>query len=322
MEGLISAWTLNGKGGGTEIPDFSVDRLSGAGDVVWVHLDRNYEESCRSVFRAIALDPIIEQALMAEETAPRHVVAPDGLVVILRGVNTNPESDPEDMVSIRVWIDERHIISMRHRRIASIADIRDRLAQGIGPKSPGDFVATLADRLVERMGPVIHGLRERVDTLEDNVEGTDRLEARAKLRDIRRESTMLRRYLAPQSEVLEQLPKEEVKLLPKAARQRLMETAQHTQRYVAELDSVRERAAIVQDEIITLGAEAVNSTMFVLTLMATVLLPLGVLTGMLGMNVGGMPLADNPNGFWIVTGGLFAVSALGLLLAFWIKSRR
>jgi len=275
--------------------------------------------ACQQAVESIGIDLVYADALLAAETHPRAVSAGDCLLVILRGVNTAPDSDPEDMVSLRIWLEETRVISVRIRKLGSVRDIRDRIENGNGPKSSGEFLVMVADRLVERMGPVINGLSEQLDHLEDNVETLSPRQARDELRSIRHQAIMLRRHLAPQRDVLGRLQMENQSWLKPEYKLELRKVASATARYVEELDAVRERAGVVHDELMALAGEATNRTMYTLTLIATIILPLSFITGLLGMNVSGIPLAEGKLGFWWVTGGLFVAGALMIILFRWLK---
>ena len=97
---------------------------------------------------------------------------------------------------------------------------------------------------------------------------------------------------------------------------RLRESADRVTRYVEDLDSARERAAVIRDELEGRLAEQMNKTMYVLSIVAAIFLPLGLLTGLLGINVGGIPGAENPLAFWEVCLLLVFVGVLQALL-FW-----
>ncbi len=318
-EGVVAAYVLDGNGGGRELHGCMAEDLQPKEGFVWLHLDRNVPTACRQAVEAISLDRVLADALLAEETNPRVVPSANGLLVILRGVNTNPGSQPEDMVSLRMWIERNRVISVRRMPLGSVRDIRDRLEVGQGPKSTGEFLVMIADRLVERMGPVINNLSERLDSLEINIDTLAPRAARGELRDIRHQAIMLRRYLAPQRDVLGRLQMENQSWLMPEQKVELREVASATMRYVEELDAVRERAGVVHDEMVTLASEAMNRTMYTLTLVATIILPLSFVTGLLGMNVGGLPLAESKLGFWLVSGALFGVGALIVVLFRWMK---
>jgi zinc transporter len=80
----------------------------------------------------------------------------------------------------------------------------------------------------------------------------------------------------------------------------LREVADRITRYIEELEEVRERAAVLQDELLNQLTEAANRTIYLLTIVAAVMLPLSFITGLLGINVGGMPGEGSPSAFWIV----------------------
>jgi zinc transporter len=307
--GLICAYVLDGQGGGRQAGWSEIAAWNPAQGALWVHLDRSADESQRWLREASGLDPLITDALLAEETRPRSLAIGDGLLVILRGVNLNPGADPEDMISIRMWIDPRRIITTRARRLMAINDLRERLAAGVGPKTTGDFLVQAADRMVGRMGPVIDELNDVVDALEDELVTTESREIRQKLASIRRQAIALRRYLAPQREAMARLQGEGVGWLEAQHRGLLRETTDRVLRCVEDLDAIRERAAVVQDELMNRLSDQMNRTIYVLTVVATIMLPLGFLTGLLGINVGGIPGAENPWGFIAVCLALAALVA-------------
>ena len=138
-------------------------------EVVWAHLQRDSESARRWLVRERGVSALVRQALTEEETRPRCTALDGGLLLILRGVNLNPDSDPEDMVSIRIWTDGRRILTVWRRRLLAVKDIDDSLAQGKGPKTVGEFLAELSDRLAARMEPVIMEIDDRIDALEDEV---------------------------------------------------------------------------------------------------------------------------------------------------------
>jgi zinc transporter len=102
------------------------------------------------------LSPIVAEALLEEETRPRIMVLDESLFLTLRGVNLNPGAEPDDMISIRLYIEADRVITVRHRLLRTIQDIRSSLAAHHGPQNPGEFLTVLADGLMERMAPIVH----------------------------------------------------------------------------------------------------------------------------------------------------------------------
>jgi zinc transporter len=85
-------------------------------------------------------------------------------------------------------------------------------------------------------------------------------------------------------------------------------------RYVEDLDAARERAAIIQDELTTRLAETMNRNMYMLSVIAAIFLPLSLLTGLLGINVGGIPGVEWKWAFTLVTAGITLLGVAGFLL--------
>jgi zinc transporter len=314
-EGLVHALQLDGKGGATEVGWDAAE--VGAAGFAWLHLDYHDPAARRWLEEESGVLPVVAEALFADETRPRSVPMDNGLLVILRGVNLNPGSDPEDMVAVRMWIEDHRVISVRRRRVIAMRDLREELLAGVGPTDAGGFLVAAADHLLKRMAPVLTEIDDQVDALEDEVLTAGSYELRAKIGRLRRDAIAMRRHLAPQRDAMARLLTERVTWLDDAQRMELREVADRVTRYVEDLDSARDRAAVTQEELNSRIAEQMNKTMYVLSIVAGIFLPLGLLTGLLGINVGGIPGTENPVAFTIVCCLLLAVAVIQL----WIFRR-
>lgn len=305
---LICAYRLDGDGRGAPLDWPTVNSWTSDQGPIWIHLDCTHENTEAWLRENGGLDAFIVDGLLASETRPRCDAYDDGILLILRGVNLNPRSDPEDMVSVRIWIDQNRVITTRRRPLMAVDDIRKQLDTGRGPISTGHLVARLAARLTERMGPVFEDLSDLVADLEEQLIGTDGgaqsdpREMRHQFVDLRRVAISLRRYLAPQREALNRFSQMDEPWLDDRVQGRLRETVDRVTRILEELDEVRERSAVVQDELMNRLSQRMERTMYVLTMVATVMLPLGFLTGLLGINVGGVPGTETGWAFWAVCG--------------------
>ena len=312
-DGLICAWRLDGKGGGTEL-GWDDLKAAASGPGLWVHLHLEGDRTKGWIAGESGVSPIVAEALLYQETRPRCTPVGDGLLVNLRGVNLNPGADPEDMVQIRLYIDRDRIISVRRRRLMAVQDIRDRLEAGQGPENTAEFLVELATRLIERMGPAITDLDDAIDDLEDRVLSQTSASLRGELWRLRREAIGLRRYIAPQREAMARLVTERVGWIDAYAGQRLREVADRITRHVEDLDAARERAAIVQDELTTRLGEQMNRNIYVLSVVAGIFLPLTLLTGLLGINVAGIPGEKWPWAFFAVVAGTVVLGLVEYLL--------
>lgn len=314
QDGLICAYILDGKGGGRPIEWPEIQKWQPDQGLLWVHLDHTGTRTRKWLTRDSGIDPVISQTLLQHDVRPRVLAADDSLLVVLRGVNLNPGADPEDMVGVRVWLEPHRIVTLRHRRLMAVTDLRNEIDAGTGPKGQGEFLYRLADRLMDRMGPVISDLDDRVDDLEDQVLTAQSTELRARLGEIRREAIALRRYLAPQRDVMSRLPMEQMPWLEATHKAHMREIADRTLRYVEDLDSARERAAVTQDELNSRLSDQMNRTMYLLTVVAAILLPPSLITGLFGINVGGMPGVESPVAFGLVVAVLVLLAVIEVIL--------
>lgn len=315
---LIFSYLLDGKGGGKPLTWDDIEQWSPEKWIIWLHLNYKSEKVRHWLKEKSGLNEIIYEALIEEETRPRSALSHDGLLLIVRGVNCNPGADPEDMVSLRMWFDKNRIISMRQRKVMAIDDIDKAIESSHGPISPPDFLLRVTERIADRMGDVVSDIDDAVDALEDTVLTTESYALRSKLAEIRRQTISLRRYIAPQRDVLVRLQNERVPWLSDIDKMRIRETAERTARYVDDLDSARDRASITHEELNSRLSEQMNKTMYIISLVAAIFLPLGFLTGLLGINVGGIPGSDYQLAFLIVCGVIVGIA----FVEYWLFKRK
>lgn len=282
-------------------------------DFVWLHLNMVNEEA-RAWIRAQKDIPYAAaSALLAGETRPRVTSFDKGIVVNLRGVNLNEGAEPEDMVSVRIWMSEHWIITTRRRRLKAAQDVRDDIQGGVQVANPGAIVARLAAKLTERAEPYVQEIEDEVDSLEEAMLGDGGHGLRAKLADTRQAAVLFRRFIAPQRDALNRLAADDSQLFDQHTKIELREVADRVTRMTEDIDAARERAMVLQDQLTDQRAEEMNRNMMVLSVVAAIFLPLGFLTGLFGINVGGMPGVDDPAAFWIVVA---SCSVIGVALLF------
>lgn len=303
--GLRHACLLDGKGGLLPFKPDQVNDWTPADGSLWLHLDLTNPAGQEWLQHHSDIDPIAVEALLTVESRPRLTRIGTGALLAFRGVNLNEGAEPDDMIGIRLWVDEHRIISSFRRDLRSVDDLAASLHEGEGPENSGEFIAQLAGRLVTRMSDTVDNLEELIADLEAQVLETTSRETRFGLSSLRRQIIALRRYLAPQREALASLVSAKLPWLGEDQRIALRETADRLIRHLEDLDAIRERAAVTQEELQSRLAEQQNVRMYVLSIVAAIFLPLGFLTGLLGINVGGIPGADNTAAF-----GLFLLFLL------------
>lgn len=313
-EGLVHAFAFDGLGGGAAL---GWDDIAGDIGPCWIHLDRTNDRADRWLERDAGLAPIVIEALLAEETRPRATSMPGGLLIILRGVNLNPGADPEDMISLRVWLEKDRLITLRRSPIMAVQDVRASIIAGSGPKTPTLALIAMIRGLVTRAGSIIEEIDDSVSVAEEKLLSSAPAEMRRQLSDVRRVAIMLRRYLAPQRDTLSRLPVEHGAAWEQSDILLLREASDGMLRLVEDLDAARDRAAVLHEELSARLADTMNRNMYLLSIVASIFLPLGLLTGLFGINVGGMPWLESPLGFAYVTASLFAIAAF----QFWLLKK-
>ncbi len=300
---ILHAMEFDGKGGAKPVSMDEMEHRMQSKQPTWYHFDADHPGTQQWLDNhSDNFDEVIINSLLERETRPRVVDHNNGLIVILRGVNLQEGGSPEDMISIRIWVDKDKIISTRLRKLKAVQDIRESLDNGTGPKTTSDFIVSIVTRLLIRMEKVLTDLDDRTDTIEERILDKPTLEDRHDIVTIRKQAIIMRRYIAPQKEAVTYLKNTAVAWFDDKHRRHLQENWDRITRYIEDLDAIRERAQIVKDEIANIYADKMNKNMYVLSIIAAIFLPLGFFTGLLGINVGGMPGADFDMAFWVVCG--------------------
>ena len=285
----------------------------------WLHFTSTAPETAPWMEADREVDRMAANTLLAADSRPRTIVHEDALLINLRGVNLNEGSAPEDMIGIRFFVEKNRVISVERRPLRATQDIAERIVKQAAPETAGGFIALFGLALADRMNPTIVELNEQVDTLEEKVDAGSGHSHISELSELRRGAILLRRYLAPQRDALNTLSLQNFKFINESDRLKIRDAADQATRINEELDAIRERCAIVKDQLVDQRAEEMNRNMMILSVVAAIFLPLGLISGMFGINVGGMPWTETGFGFWYVS-AIMAAIGLGLLAIFkWAK---
>lgn len=306
---------LNGAGGAEHAAfDPASDASPSGGGALWLHLNRDDDAVKTWITQHSNAPSDVVEAMLAETTRPRIEIMDEGVLFTLRGVNLNPDAELEELIAIRMWATPGRLVSVARYRFKSIDDVLAKLDENTGPATIGSLLAFIITGLSRRMETIVDEITEVIADIEDRVIDPRKFASRAELVDARLRTITLLRYLTPQHLAIEAFAVSPDAPLSDDDRDRLNSANQLLKRYVEDLVSARDRASVVQDEIANQAAEAMNARTYTLTLIAGLVLPVGAFTGLLGINVGGMPGADNPNAFWYVVGGLILMVGVSYVL--------
>lgn len=286
----------------------------------WIHLDGNAAETANWLAAHGNLPPTVAHALTATETRPRCEPIDQGALINLRGPTAGQVED-DRLVSIRIWVEAGRAISVSFRALDGLDDLRGAMEKG-QVSDPGDIVSRLAIGITKRLDPVIADLGDLVDDCETALDPDSAFETRRRIAGARADAIIYRRFVAPQREALARLADLEVDWLHPDDRLHLRETADRFARMAEELEAVRERSALIHEQLTDIRSEQIERRGLLISVVALVFLPLTFVTGLLGMNVEGIPFAKEP---WAFAGvcGLCVLMAAGItgwfMAAHWFR---
>ncbi|CAN7416020.1 hypothetical protein ASC89_05010 [Devosia sp. Root413D1] len=252
-------------------------------------------------------------------TRSRCTVLDDRALVVLRVAR--PGADPEDVGRqlLTLWIEKGRVIIASELNIVEFLGITQWQQTHHAPVSPADLVARLALRAADRIEPLIERMGDSLDSIEEMLMMNRAGDTRSRLAHLRRTLINMRRLIWPQRDVLTTLEIEDLSFFTARDRVRLREAAARTARLGDEMQTLSERAVLVHEQLLDTRAEQMNQTMLLLAAATVVLMPLTVISGILGMNVEGIPFHDSPYAFWIVTGFL---CVLGVAIYLFMRKKK
>ena len=295
--------------GTASVPDDTA--LIGPGTYRWWHYDLSDPDLAD--WAKASLPEIPAGALLQPETRPRCDQYDTGLILNLRGINMNAGQHADQMVSIRMWVEAGVIITVRLRRVFAIDEIRQLAIAQIAPPTTATFIEALVSRLTTRVQEEVMHISKLTEFYEADL--TDDATPLPKdLPETRRSVIKLRRYLEPQKQALVTLSTIDLPIVSDADALKLRELANRTTIAVEELDALQERLIAVQDDHDLDVARRQARHGHVLSIAAQFFLPLGFLTGLFGVNIGGVPGIDTPWAFAILCLSMVGLSALMALI--------
>lgn len=320
--GLRFAMRLDGRGGCAPLTMAQLCDWSPTDGPVWFHFERDHPATAQWVAEKGGFDPLVAEALIAEDSRPRVEPIDDGLLIILRGLCASPPEEAEeqhgavDLVPLHIWVDETRLVSLRDsgHYLTALRDIRHALEAGKGPRTTGELLAVVSDKLVRDLEPVLDQMDEEVDELDDLIFDGQPGEVRERLKLLRRRSVQLKRYLAPQRDALSRIEHDDAPWLTARDKLRLREVIDKLMRFIEYLDSIRDRTGILHDDLSTVISERIAHNSNRLAALAALLLPPSLVAGLFGMNVGGIPGLHEGYAFLAVVASVAIMLALTLFI--------
>jgi zinc transporter len=274
---------------------------------IWLHVDTLEEADLAALRGQGDIPDVAANALIATETRPRCDRIENGALVNLRGPAEVETNDSDRLVSIRMWVREGRVNSVSRRPLAALKPVYALMEAG-KILDPGDLVAGFAKAISKQLDPEVAALGDSLDDAESDLEPHQVYKLRGTIARIRSEAITYRRFVAPDRDALVTLAHLDFEWLAEEDRLHIREAADRFSRMTEELEAVRERAALLHEQLTDMRGEQMEVRALILSIVALIFLPLTFITGLLGMNVAGIPYAEEPWAFWAVVGACAAIA--------------
>ena len=263
-----------------EIPDLQPDC------VTWINViglgDRNVIESIRDEF---GIHPLAMEDVVNTHQRPKIDIFEDHLYLVLRMPHQNDDLETEQ---VSFFLGKRYILTWQERSGDCFEPIRKRIEnpRGLIRNHGCDFLAyALVDAIVDSYFPQIHHYGDLLDDIEDRLaQSASNYTVVQRLHEIRHDVRNLRRYAWAQRDVVSSLMVYQGDLLTEDTRLHLSDVSDHSLRVVELLESCRESCSDLQDLYMSIVSLRMNEVMKVLTIIATIFIPLSFIAGLYGMN--------------------------------------
>jgi len=299
----------------------ALGRFAGTDAVTWIDVQGLGDEAVlRRIGEIFGLHPLaLEDAVNVPQPAKSQTYQEHDVLVIrapLRG-----DDGRMSVPQVCLVVGSNFLITFQERYFAFFDPVRERIRAGIGPirTSGPDYLAyALIDALVDRYFPVVDGISQALDDLEDQLISDPSDQMLPELHGHRREIAVLRRVGWPQREMLNALCRDPSPFLSTDVRVFLRDTYDHMIQIMGRVDFCREVAAGLMDMYLSAMSHRTNEIMKVLTLMASIFIPLTFVAGIYGMNFEYMPELHSPRAY---PGVLFAMAVLAVAMVGYFHRR-
>ncbi|QEI06156.1 transporter [Pigmentiphaga aceris] len=242
----------------------------------------------------------------------------DALIAVINDVHFDFDFDPAKIATLWISLGPRVVVTARTKALRSVDALRTAVRAGDAPCSTTDLLAHLLRDQADVLVNIVRGVTAQVDVIEDDLLADKRGHSPRRLGVLRRVLVRLQRLLAPEPAALFRLLQNPPPWMVESDVVTLRGSTEEFSVVLRDMGALQERIKLLQEEIAAYVNEENNRSLYVLTVVTVLALPINILAGLFGMNVGGIPLAQHEHGFWIVVNIVLAFTAI----AAWATRRR
>lgn len=318
--GLICGWSFAPEQTPQAIReiDQALPHLQGQGaGFVWLHFNLSHAGTLPWLQAHAGLSEEFFEALDTGSRSTRLERDGDALFGVINDLTFDFGFDASDVSTLWVAARERVVISARRQALRAIDRLRTEVKDGASIESPAALVEHLLRWQADELQRIVRRSAERVDDIEDELLA-GRFAHGAELARLRRVLVRLQRLLAPEPSALQRLLVNPPDWVSETDIERLHGANEEFALVLRDIANLQERSKLMQDEAASRVAEANGRSLFTLTMVTVLALPINLIAGLFGMNVSGIPGSGGSAGFWSVLGVIAIIT--GLLA--WLVIRR
>ncbi len=287
-------------------------------EFIWLHFNLS-EASAEKWMRAnLHLPEAFFETLLDDSRSTRIEDVDDTLIAVINDVAFDFSFEPSEIASLWISVDQRTVVSARTHALRSIDHLRVAVKAGDRFDSSIALLIHLMHDQGDVLVKILRNATVQVDSIEDGLLAGKLKSKRANLGKLRRVLVRLQRMLALEPAALFRLLHLPPAWISTRDLDGLRQSTEEFSLALRDMAALQERIKLLQEEMAAHVSEQMNRSIFTLTVVTVLALPINMVAGLLGMNVGGIPLAQNPRGFFIVTCIVIAFT----LIAGWVASRK
>jgi zinc transporter len=284
---------------------------------IWLHFSLATAVTENWIKKHLVLSEAFFEALHDGPRSTRVEYADGTLIAIVNDVTYDFAYDASNISTLWLSVNDRVLVSARTKPLRAIERLRGSVRAGEKFRSSVELLVHLLRDQADVLVQIVRSIITKVDDIEDKLLAERLDHRRANLGQLRRLLVRLQRLLAPEPAALFRLLSRPPEWIAELDVQELRQSSEEFSVALNDLIALQERIKLLQEEIAARINEQNNRSLFVLTIVTVLALPINIIAGLLGMNVGGIPLAQHAHGFWIV---VFIVAAF-TVIAGWLAFR-
>lgn len=322
---MITILTQNSNGcRELNLNEFSSWDTKNGNEFVWIDLWQPTDEEANKIlknifhFHQLAIEDCLKYINQNEEVhLPKLDNYGDYLFLVFNGLDMQGNGSQYSMFSLSCFIGHNFIITVHNEKNknAVISNINEQTKENILKKGPDYALHIILDSLVDRYYPLMDYIETQIDDVEDfifRMESSNKTLIR--ILDLKRQLLKIKRIASYQKEILFKLYSGVYDLISKDESMYYRNVYDHLLRIVDSAESYRDIVAGLLDSYLSIVNNNMNNIMKRLTLIATIILPLNLITGIYGMNFEFIPFLHSPLGFWSSLGVMFSIIIIMLII--------